>query len=149
MTIFFDLPLDIRQIIWRKNCFLSAQDSIKHIFRKSEHKHIYNSIRGIYSISIEFQLTYTKTMTIETIIYEDANDTLVVDIKDQNYIKVYLHPLNDEVQLYLSTKFNKRSFNYRKKTIDSPIINYYRNNEIYVCKYCSSISDRTYTIINR
>lgn len=149
MTIFFDLPLDIRQIIWRKTRFLSAQDSIKHIFRKPGYYS--DRVRRIDVISIEFKLTYTKTMTIETIIYEDQTDTLVVDIKDQNYIKVYLHPLNDEneVQLYLSTKFNKRSFNYRKKTIDSPIINYYRNNEIYVCKYCSSISDRTYTIINR
>ena len=75
-------------------------------------------------------------MSIEAILYkENENDTLIVDITDSTYIKILLSVQDDKIKVYFGTNYNKRSFNYRKVTVNSIINCQYKNKEVYQCLY--------------
>ena len=137
ITTFFDLPSEIRKVIWRKARYQSALYNIKQKFIKPDYKIITNNIR-LYSIIYirTFHLNSYKTMSIEAILYkENENDTLIVDITDSTYIKILLSVQDDKIKVYFGTNYNKRSFNYRKVTVNSIINCQYKNKEVYQCLY--------------
>ena len=135
-TTFFDLPIELRENIWRKIRFKLALNNIRQNLKIQTPKIITNRVREIDVIFIVFQITSTKTMTIENALYKNENDTLIVDIRDSNYVRVLLVVLHDEkIGLYFSKDYNKRSFNYRKLNENSGVYSLYKNNELYQCKW--------------
>ena len=137
ITTFFNLPCEIRKVIWRKARFQSALYNIKHKFIKPDYKIITNNMR-LYSIIYirTFHLNSHKTMSIEAILCkENENDTLIVDITDLTYIKILLIVQDDKVKVYVGTQYNKRVFNYRKVTMNSIINCQYKNREVCQCIY--------------
>lgn len=128
-TTFFDLPLELRDKIWRKTRFLVALSNITRKLKIQTQKIITNRVRKIDVIFVEFQITSTKTMSIENVLYEHEINTLIVGIKDPAYIKVLL------IRLYFSKDYNKRSFNYRKLNINSGVHTLYKDNELFKCNW--------------
>ena len=143
-TTFFDLPIEIRDKIWRRARFLFALNNIRQNL-KIQIPQIKEDNQYCKVISIQFQLDEYKIMIIENIVYNDYNynDVLVVDIADSNYIKVLILPLSDslcqKVDVVFGFNYSKRSFIYRKVNIDSKICKYFYGNELCLCNYRNTI----------
>jgi len=123
MTTFFDLPIEIRDLIWRKTFFQFARDRVhKKIIQSFVIPHFSQYTR--FSITyVKFQLNPTKTMFIESILRPaPEKDTLVVDICDYSRIKVSFTVKDDQVKVYFASVYSIRNFNYRKLTEDQIII---------------------------
>ena len=133
-TTFFNLPMELRKIIYKKSIFLFIRDKVKNKLAKHAKTHFL--LQTPSSISHTMLLTPIKTMRIENHLWEAKHsDFIVVDVGIYSEITISLSIAEEPgklVTLRIGTEQSTRntalrmsSFDKSKQTSFEPLIQWF------------------------
>lgn len=128
-TTFFDVPLDLRKVIYRKARFLAAREKLKEKLLEHHKNHIV--IKTRYANYRRIMLPPTKIMTIEhnSASLPNYADFLTVEIQDFSSVKVSLFVGEEKgklITLRIYTELCIRNTSCRMPTIYTPISKWHK-----------------------
>ena len=104
---FFNLPFDVRLMIYQKARFIEAKSRLEKELAKKPVAREHISLHGIHTI-ISFKLSETKIMYLEQFTCPDNDDSLIVDVCEYSDLAVFLFVEDETVRVSIGSELSMR-----------------------------------------
>lgn len=116
--MFFDLPYDVRLIVWQKARFLTARARVAAAFERRT----MCTMLDKRTVAVILPFSPTKTLMIKQDIHGDGPHASVVEIVDTTRIKMFMAVSNETVQITLGTARSTRHVTFRYTTHEPGVV---------------------------
>lgn len=111
---FFDLPGDVRNLVWKRARYLSARDRVAGVL-EGRSRCVMLAVGHSDTAGVILQLSPTKTLMIKQHLAGDGPETVVVEVVDTSEVKIFWYVFNRKVRISLGTARSTRNVAFRRR----------------------------------